>query len=124
MLLPSLEQLVLLLLVSLLIWVLKRLRTSGNGPGLPSLYKRVSLLSKDFGTLVEIIDDLFPVLDLSSPEDAENGSTKNGYQTPSVREGGVRPGGPAPGPPLKNHQTSLRDRVGDPDDDGGVEEVE
>ena len=54
-----------LLLALLLLWVLRRLKSTGNGQGLPSLYRSVSLLSKDFGTLVEIIDGLFQDSSLS-----------------------------------------------------------
>ena len=36
--------------------MLKRLRENGNGRGLPSLYRSVSQLNKDFGTLVEMLD--------------------------------------------------------------------
>lgn len=50
---------VLLLLVLLVVWVLRRLRSTGSGRGLPYLCKLVSLLSKDYGTLVGIIDDWY-----------------------------------------------------------------
>ncbi len=64
----SLETLVGSLAVLLLVWVLKRLRVSGNGSGLVSLFKSVSRLSKDFGMLVETIDGLFQDLSLLGQE--------------------------------------------------------
>lgn len=67
-----------LLLIALLLWVLKRLRTTGNGQGLASLFRRVSRLNKDFGILVEIIDDLFPV---------SNPSKEGGDLQPGVSQG-------------------------------------
>ena len=66
-----------LLLGLLLIWVLRRLRTTGSGPGLASLSNLVSRLSKDFGTLVEIIDDLFPVSTPSNRDEEEDPSTNS-----------------------------------------------
>ena len=55
----SLEELASLLLLLLVVWVLRRLRSNGNGQGLPYLSRLVSQLNKDFGILVETIDDLF-----------------------------------------------------------------
>ena len=66
-----LEELVSLLAVLMLVWVLKRLRESGSGRGLPSLYRSVSLLNRDYGTLVEMLDAWYQDLNRSETVEQE-----------------------------------------------------